>query len=168
MAQKLTEIERQILANQFKILACLEINKQRNSNSAEIMERGFTGQYKAAFSVNAVEESIDICEETSQILYMYCRINKTIAKLSTKERAKLELEKIEFKGFDADHDPHYRYMKFLVEKMNLWQEYRGSYLNSHSAFSLGKYRKMLKYQNQVDKLNDKGVEDLKNFIKAVK
>jgi uncharacterized protein YfbU (UPF0304 family) len=167
MAENLTEVERQILANQFRILSHLDTSGENYEVSAEIMERGLTGQYHSAMTVSREEKSSEMCNETSEILNMYRRINHTIAKLSAEEREELDLEKIKFDGFDANNDDHYRYMKFLVEKMDLWQEHKDSYINSHSIFSLSRYRKMLEYQIQLDNPNNIDIEDLKKYIDAV-
>ncbi|REE07808.1 uncharacterized protein YfbU (UPF0304 family) [Winogradskyella pacifica] len=167
MPETLTIVERQILANQFRILAQIEENGEHHSISAEILERGLTGQYHSVFNVYNEEKSIEICNETSEILNMYRRINNTIAGLSEAERDELDLERIQFDGFDANNDPHYHYMTFLVENMNLWQEHSGNYLNSHTQASLAKYRRMLDYQNQLDNPNNIGIEDLRNYINAL-
>ena len=166
MTENLTETERQILANQYRILAHLKSDKSYEV-SAEILERGFTGQYHSAFHTNSEEKSIEICNETSEILNMYRRINHSITKLTDEERAELDLEKIKFEGFDANNNDHYHYMKFLVEKMNLWQEHKDSYINSHSIFSLEKYRKMRDYEKQLENPNNIDIKDLKKYIDAV-
>jgi hypothetical protein len=61
-------------------------------------------------------------------------------------------------------------MRFMVEKLNLWQEYRGVLLNSHSPYSIKKYRKMLDYQNQLLSkeqydLNKSDLEHLSSLLK---
>ncbi|MEW5676113.1 YfbU family protein [Flavobacterium enshiense] len=145
--ESLSIVERQILANQFRILSKMESDPQDYETKIEILENGYTEQYYEVFDVNTDEIPLEICEETSQILNMYRRINNCIKKLSEKERTELNLEKIAFEGFDVKRDFHFQYMTFMIEKMNLWREYRNLYLDSRSRLSLMKYRKMLEYQN---------------------
>ena len=166
--KKLTIIERQILANQFKILANLEEDSEYYETKVEILERGFTGEYHEVFNVHSDEVDYETCRETSEILNMYRRINNAIAELTDEEKAEMDLERIAFQGFDANNNSHYHYMSFMVEKLNKWQEHNGNYLNSHSEIPLMKYRKMLEYQNSVLSGNkfDLDRNDLINLIEV--
>lgn len=146
ITNKLTIVERQILANQYRILAKLEDDISYKTK-ADILVSGYTGKYNEVFDVNQEEIPLEICEETSQILNMYRRIENTIASLNPEQKVQLDLEKLKFEGFDANNDSHYHYGKFLIEEMNLWQEHKGVYFNSHSRFPLTKYKKMLSYYN---------------------
>jgi len=145
--EKLTIVERQILANQYRILAKLE-NDEYYERNADILVRGYTGKYHEVFNVHSEEIPIEICEETSEILNMYRRITNTIATLTPEQKEQLDLEKLKFEGFDANNDSHYHYGTFMIEKMNLWQEHKDMYFNSHSVFPLQKYRKMLAYHQE--------------------
>jgi uncharacterized protein len=167
--ETLSIVERQILANQFRILSKITDNDDDYETKIEILENGYTEQYYEIFEVDTEEIPIEICEETSQILNMYRRINAAVKKLSLEEKNELDLEKIKFEGFDANNDPHYHYMTFLVEKMNLWREYRSEYLNAHSRFPILKYRKMLDYQNYLldNDQYDLRKEDLEYFIEML-
>mgnify|MGYP001296411787 CR=1 FL=1 len=53
--------ERQILANQFKILSKLEDDNEFYERKVEILEEGYTGQYREIFVVSEKEISYDIC-----------------------------------------------------------------------------------------------------------
>lgn len=145
--ETLSIVERQILANQFKILSKMGEDSEDYITKIEILENGYTEQYYEIFEVDTEEIPIEICEETSQILNMYRRINNAIEKLSDEERKSIDLDMLKFEGFDANNDPHFHYMTFMVERMKLWREYKSEYLNSHSPFALLKYQKMLDYQN---------------------
>ena len=145
--ETLSIVERQLLANQFKILSKITDQTEEYEIKIEILENGYTEQYYEIFEVDTEEIPIEICEETSQILNMYRRINNALDMLSEEEKKMLDLEKIKFEGFDAHNDTHYYYMNFMVKRMNLWREYKSEHLNSQSPFSLLKYRKMLEYQN---------------------
>ena len=162
----LSIVERQILANQFRILATQDENNNENyETKAEILERGYTGEYDEVFSVYSDEVDYETSRETSEILNMYRRINNAIGMLSAEEKATLNLSKIEFKGFDANNNSHYHYMSFMIEKLDKWQEHKGNYINSHSEIPLMNYKKMLKYQNDVLNNNryDLNIDDLKNL-----
>ena len=143
---KLSIIERQMLANQYLILSYLEENESElNKLKSEILMEGYTQGYNQVFSLSE-EIPIEICKETIEILNMYRSIDNTIGPLSQEDKDKLDLEKIQFEGFDQQSDPHYRYAKFMIEKENKWDEHKDIKLNSHDPFSLRKYKKMLDYQ----------------------
>lgn len=164
--ETLSIVERQILANQFKILSKIGNDGEDYETKIEILENGYTEQYYEIFEVDTEEIPIEICEETSQILNMYRRINNAIEKMTEEEKKACDLDIIKFEGFDANNDPHYQYMTFMVERMKLWREYKGEYINSHSSFPLLKYQKMLDYQNYLLD-NDQyhmTTEDLENLI----
>ena len=164
--ESLSIVERQILTNQFRILSKMESDSQEYETKIEILENGYTEQYYEIFDVTTEEIPLEICEETTQILNMYRRINNCIKHLENEEKAELNLEKIAFEGFDARCDFHFQYMTFMIEKMNLWREYRSLYLDSHSKFPLKKYRKMLEYQNYLldNDQYDINKKDLKKLI----
>lgn len=163
--ETLTVAERQILVNQFKILSTIGFDNNYETK-IEILENGFTEQYYEIFDVAVEEIPMDVCEETSQILQMFRRIADTVDLLSEEEKQSMDLKKIQFEGFDANHDPHYHYMVFLVDRMNLWKEHKDMYLNSHSRLPMSKYRKMLEYQYYLldNDQYDLNKEDLKCFI----
>jgi uncharacterized protein YfbU (UPF0304 family) len=147
--KNITLVERQLLSNQFKILSKLDPSEKSNEAKIEILEKGYTGRYFEIFDITVEEIPLAICDETEQILNMYRRIANSTATLSALDKENINENTIAFEGFDANNDPHYHYMRFMVEKLNLWKEYRGVLLNSHSPYSIKKYRKMLDYQNQL-------------------
>lgn len=141
---KLTKTERAMLANQNRILAFLdEDNSDNYLIKAQIAERGFEGLYDRLFEHIYEGVSEDVCMETHNILTMYRVINNCIETLTPEEKNNLDLNSIKFTGFDANNDDHYFFMKFIVNEVNLYEEYKNVNLNSHSMSSLGKYRKML-------------------------
>lgn len=167
--EKLSVTERQILANQFRILAKLEENESLNVK-ADILTFGYTGKYHEVFNVHSDEVPIEVCKETGQILNMYRRINNTIATLTSEQKESVDLDRIAFKGFDANNDSHYHYASFMIDEMNLWQEHKGKNINSHTYSTLVKYKKMLEYHN--NKISQKenwdiDFEDIKKMIDLV-
>lgn len=144
--ETLSIVERQILANQFRILSKIGNDTQNYETKIEILENGYTEMYYEVFDLNTEEIPIEICEETTQILHMYERISNLISTLSEEEKAEFDLDKIKFEGFNARTDLHYHYMTFIVDTVDLWSDYKGTNLNSRSESQLSKYRRMLEYQ----------------------
>lgn len=144
--ETLTMIERQILSNQYRILSQIGDPTEDYETKIEILTNGYTEKYYEVFDVNTEEIPLEICEETTQIFYMYKRINETIKSLSEIEKSQLNLDAIKFEGFNARRNPHYHYFGFLVEKTNQWDEYTEMYFLSAEEQQLSKYKKMLEYQ----------------------
>jgi len=171
--ENLSIVERQILANQFKILSQLAEEGSHESENfekkAEILKRGYTYEYSEVFDVYSEEVPLEICEETNEVLNMYRRITNSVARLSNEEKEKLDLESIKFEGFDANNDSHYHYAKYMIEYLDKWQEHKDTYLNSHSQFPLMKYRKMLPIQEAAFQENryELNFEDLQKMIDSI-
>lgn len=152
---KLTKIERLLISNQFRILSLLdETNKDQHILNAEITEHGYEGFYDEIFEGIYDGISEEVCEETVEMLNMFRTINNYVDTLTDEQKKTLNLERIKFEGFDGNNDQHYHFLRFLVEKAGRYEEYKGTYINSHSSFSLGKYRKMLVVYRQFIEAND--------------
>lgn len=174
--KNLTVVERQILANQFQILASLEsedteYQKKEYNNKATILERGYTGLYKEVFT-NIWEEEFasEITDEVHSILAMYRTIEPSIEKLSDSEVEALDINAIEFEGFDGNNDKHYGQASFMIKELGLYDEFRQRELNSHTSFSLAKYRKMLSVFEELrrDRVTLLTQEHLQRLIDVVK
>jgi len=166
----LTITERAILANQNKILALLDQeNSEHYLNNIKIIEKGYSGLYEELFTNIDKEISQEICNETHAILNMYFVINNFIETLKAEEKLGLDLEKIEFEGFDRNRNDHFSFMNFIVEEKDLYPEYKGTNFNSHSELSLSKYRTMLPVYNEVIKDNrfSLNLDGLRQIIDAV-
>jgi len=167
--EKLTYTERLILANQFKILSIIdEDNSDGHKYCEDIVTHGYEGFYDELYTGIYNPTPQEICTETFDILDMYRGIENSVAGLNESDKKKLDLERIEFKGFDANNDSHYGFMSFLVERADRYDEYKGKYINSHTASTLDKYRRMLKVFNTFgsDRNNMTG-DHLKKLIDAV-
>ena len=164
--KKLTITERQILANQFRILSKLEDETEYYEKKAEIVENGYTGQYGEVFNVDQEEMDYNYCTETHDILNMFRYISNTIPNLTEEEKASLNLNKLTFEGFDGNNDEHYHYTRFMIEKQGKWAEHKELYLNSHNSMTISNYRKMLLVCKKVldSKRYDLNFEDLKELI----
>ena len=136
--------ERQILANQFRILSKLEKDDtQLYSLKIQILEQGYRRHYDKIFNVTPTEACEEICKETVEILSMFRYIFNAIPLLSDHEIESIDFFKLRFKGFDSENDAHYHYAKFLIEKLEEWQEHRDMYLDSHDPETIEEYRKIL-------------------------
>jgi uncharacterized protein YfbU (UPF0304 family) len=166
----LTVAERAILANQFKIFSFLDKkNAKEHLVNAEVFENGYVGLYAEVLENISEETSKEICDETNEILVMYRHIQKAIHALEKKERAALNLDKIRFDGFDADNDEHYYFAKFMTKKKHFYEHFSSVKMNSQSAASIIRYRKMLPvYKAIVEKQTYVfGKKELKELIEAV-
>jgi uncharacterized protein YfbU (UPF0304 family) len=166
----LTIAERAILVNQYKIFSFLDKkNAKQHLANAEVFENGYIGLYGEVLENFSDEISIEVCDETNDILTMFGHIKKSISKLGKSERAKLNLDRIRFDGFDADNDDHYYYAKFMIRKEHFYKSFSKMKMNSHSAASLLRYRKMLPaYRSIIEKqIYFFGREELEELIRAV-
>ncbi|MCL9805761.1 YfbU family protein [Flavobacterium amniphilum] len=167
--ETLSIVERQILANQYRILSKIEDTPEDYELKIEILENGFTERYYEVFDVAPEEISLEVCEETTQILFMYKRINDALKKMSLEDKKGLDLDKIKFEGFNARKDQHYHYLEFMIEKMDLWQEHLAVYSVSADEFQLPKYKRMLEYQiylldNDKYEFSKKDIEQMINVV----
>lgn len=141
---KLTNTERLMLVNQFKILAKLNEEDEESayySKKAEILERGYEWYYDELLSSEPLPR--EVSNETMDILDMFRQLDAYVDQLSPEQKANLDLEKLKFDGFDATNDKHYGFAKFIIEKDDRYNERKEMYLNSHTPTSIQKYRRML-------------------------
>jgi len=167
--ENLSITERLLLANQCKILAKLYPDNAGEYNlKTEIVEAGHIDLYDELFSRIGEGTSREVSEETHDILNMYGAINNVVESLSEDEKNRLNLRAIRFEGFDGNHDKHYFFMKFMIEKTDLYEEYRNTPLNSHSQASLMKYRRMLAAYKPIIEANNYTLEagNLSDIINA--
>ena len=101
--------------------------------------------------------SRDDVKETGSILSMWNVIDRSISNLSEEEKKWLESKypnaTTVFEGFDANNDPHFFIAEFMIEDLNNFPERKGGVMNSHSASSLVKYRRMLSKYRDILKEN---------------
>jgi uncharacterized protein YfbU (UPF0304 family) len=142
--EKLTYTERLTLANQFKILSIIDKdNAEEHKYREDIVTHGYEGFYDELYTGIYDPTPEEVCSETFDILDMYRGIEGAVARLQESDKKTLDLEKIEFKGFDANNDRHYGFMHFLTDRAGRYDEHKGKYINSHTASTLDKYRRML-------------------------
>jgi uncharacterized protein YfbU (UPF0304 family) len=95
------------------------------------------------------EDSPDNVRFVVDVLDMWTFLERAHAKLSAKEKARVEKEAdpfgkhVQFTGFDGNNESeHMGIARFLIEQMNRFQLFKGRELNSHMP-TLGTYRRML-------------------------
>jgi uncharacterized protein YfbU (UPF0304 family) len=148
----LSPVQRLTLANQFRILALSEEEGTDTSDyttKAEILLRGYTGLYDQVFSEVGEEQSPSVTEEVHQILTMFRAIHNSVAALPDTDKQQLDLQKLSFRGFDANNDDHYHQASFMLEQLDLYAEHQGNYINSHSSTTLPSYKRQLDVFNQI-------------------
>lgn len=160
----LSAIERQILLNQNKILFELTQEEDYETN-VEILDSGHKAFYDRVVSVDPNEYSVEDFEETQKIMNMFRRINNAIGGLSEEELNQLNIDRLRFRGFDGNNDSHYFILKFMINKLNLWEEHRGRNINSHSGLELMAYRRLLQYIEDLGypRMNNLTFEDLQHL-----
>ena len=171
---KLSLAERAILANQYHILAkLLPDEADYHEVKAEILTRGYEGQYYEV--LQSFDDPIpeEITTEVHDILTMYRLVTPSIDLLTKEEREELDTKSIKFEGFDANNDVHYSIASFFINKKNIYAELKDMYLNSHTSFSLDKYRRMLtvfkKFKEEVLHRNPYQLskEELTELVKSI-
>src|ERR1700719_4565191 len=102
MSMELTEVERLILANQYRILALLSPPDEKKSHetSAEIFERGYTQNYKDGFGQVRDWKTLpeEKCKKVIDVLEMFTAIKN--AKEDGVDFSGLDLTSLSFSGFE--------------------------------------------------------------------
>ena len=112
----MTRIERQLLINQFKILALLDgENRYEHDQKVQWLESGLPGFYEEVFS-GREEIAEEIEKETGDILSMFKHLEYAVALLPADQQEQFSFS---FKGFDGNNDPHYSVARFLIEQRGL-------------------------------------------------
>jgi uncharacterized protein len=149
----LTETERLLLVNQFRILEKLDATEaDHHHRMAEILERGFTREYSLLTNGFSKEVSATTCEEVCDILDMHRALHYSYTDLE--DKSAIDAADLAFDGFDGNNETEYlSYASFLINGLNYWQESKnaGDGLNSHHS-TLDRYRPMLrKWKASADK-----------------
>lgn len=145
MSQVLSRVERQILANQYRILAAIDADgAEELLRLSEILEEGYTELYGNVLTVSGVEFDRDIAEETNDILSMLGCYGSAYASLGESERDGIASVEDLWEGFD-EHETaaHCAYAKFLMRGGQSRPELYAKVAEAVSDRSLHKYRRML-------------------------
>lgn len=165
----LSSFERLSLINQFKILSFLDESNQQDYEYLQgILSSGYTGLYDKIFEWISDEKPKELVEETTSVLNMYRSLRNSIGQLSQEDQSELNLESIDWEGFD-NHEDHYHVMS-LMHSSGLWAELNDLPRDSHSSTSIIKYRQMLKVFNQFERsdfpLNRNQIEELIDSVNS--
>ncbi|EEW26127.1 YfbU family protein [Rhodobacter ferrooxidans] len=96
-------------------------------------------------------------KETSAIFEMYRLLQQ--ADPAIYKALGLAANHVSFEGFDGNNDEHYHVASVLVEDLGSWSDVHGATNNSHSAGSIGKYRKMLVRYEEVKSARTDSMRD---------
>jgi uncharacterized protein len=156
MNNKLTETERLILSNQFQILSLIDKEYEKDyKNLKKIVDIGIEGMYSHCFNgISSKTIPQNITSEVYDILDFYRICGYAINNSSLEG-----IEKIKFKGFDANNDSHYLIMSILVEDMGRYAENQGKCYNSHGASSISDYLKLVNKYKELNLLHERNIND---------
>ncbi len=153
---------RQIIFNQLEILKLLDPEQaDRYGKQQQIVDRGFSHFYEEVLTVDKHEASSSMQQEVIDILNMFRALNRAIDDgwvPSDKDDAR-------FQGFDANNDDHYSFAHFLLDVQRRFDESAPN-KNSHSSFSIEKYRSMLREWAKVGNKFKLTEEEAEAIIKA--
>lgn len=148
-------VQRQILGNQFEILKHLDPDPAKHYElHQETLYGGYTEYHSTVLECVAEKDAdADVQEETIDILNMFRALSNAMQrgwKPKNPDNAVCQ-------GFDGNHDDHYSFAVYLLDKRNLFVESQSCPRNSHSSFTLQQYRRMVRdWKNCADqwKLTD--------------
>ncbi|CAK7257262.1 MULTISPECIES: YfbU family protein [unclassified Shinella] len=137
----LTWAERLTLWNQYEILKRInpDDTKEYETNQ-EILSHGYEQWYPEINpSIYAETLKPEVSGEVIDILSMFRAIKHSCIRLGYTPKS----SSAEFAGFDGNDDGgHYGFARFLRRTLGRWEELKDLPDNSHSSFSLNRYRRM--------------------------
>tara|TARA_B100002003_G_scaffold224593_1_gene230039 strand:+ start:1117 stop:1650 length:534 start_codon:yes stop_codon:yes gene_type:complete len=110
------------------------------------------------------EDDEDVVKETCDILDMWGFIELSFKDLPEDEKATIRADNYnhdpQFFGFDGNHEPHFGVAQHLIETMGRFSDFKGRYLNSHSA-RVESYREMFERFRPIrDRMGARGMPRL--------
>jgi uncharacterized protein len=140
---QLSDVDRWILRNQYRILDKLDENAADECQRAiSVLEGGYTQEYEGLVYLSDQMPEAQ-CAEVIEILEMHRHLRDGYDALENKDEV-AEAD-ITFHGFDGNHEPReLGYARFVINNEGRFQELAGSAddLNSHGP-TLDRYRRML-------------------------
>ncbi|MCL2633792.1 MAG: YfbU family protein [Oscillospiraceae bacterium] len=149
---KLTQVERQILYNQYDILSVLcPVDKELFELNKTILLNGYVREYDGLMELHD-EVSTDICDFVYDVLTMYRILYSSYHKLE--DKSNISDEDVIFQGFDGnDETQYYAFASFLLKDKKLYSEFKNVEVNSHAS-RVGIYKSMLDIYTPIyDKMN---------------
>jgi hypothetical protein len=162
---RLTETERLILSNQYRIL------EQLYPDEAELfalhrkaVEGGFVSHYKPHMLLGE-EVSEEVCREVLEILRMHRALKFSFQSLQ--DTGGIEESQIQFRGFDENMEPHQTaYTGYLFDDPDRFDKLKQSGGYNSDTPMLERYRRMLlQWQDSEDQKN-LTKEDLARIVSA--
>ena len=124
----LSYVERVMLANQYKILSLLDPNNADEYDMVrEALEHGYESYYSDAFArvVYEGELSSDDIRLVKHAMDLYGALQRSYDKLEDEDKAEIREERLDFPGFDGNHETKFlTYSEFVVEKEQRFQYLR--------------------------------------------
>lgn len=149
MPDTLTQTERLILLNQYRILSIIDPSeKEGYEENINILEAGYELEYPNLQSGLEFSVSVKECEFVNDVLDVFDRIGYAI------DDNKIELPKdlswrAKFSGFDGNHEGNLlRYAIFVINKQEKFQRLKMSNFNSHCP-TIGRYEQLISRWNQL-------------------
>lgn len=149
---KLTVVERTILANQYRILAQLDNEREDefgyapNGFMAEALERGYEGFYdEVLVGERIISEQVKT--ETWHVMKMFVVIQNSVNRLTPEQKKTIgeeNIEAISFQGFNSNinHDDHYLMLEMFMKK-GWFTEYMDR-AHSGTKMSIDNYSSLLR------------------------
>jgi len=170
---ELSTTERIMLSNQYKILEKLYDNEAIDlQRKRKIVECGFELEYHQLN--NRISDSQILteneCREIIEILQMFSALENSYNNLSAGEKNEIDLERIQYKGFDGNHEcKQGDYADFCILMKNRGHENTdeipGLHYNSHIPM-ISVYRRMLTKWKELREL-EKNVHLFKKDILSI-
>ena len=164
---KLSQIERLMLANQFKILEKLYPDKaEMYARYCDALEDGYTREYSDLVGHLSRELSEDECNEVWDIFDMYRAIQSSYRQLS--DKGDISEEDVRFEGFDGNdrvgEGPLMSYALYIVKDGRSYRDVqRSEGMNSHIR-KLDHYRAMFKEWEDAGKSVSLTLERMKRIL----
>ena len=170
MAPKhLSTVERQILTNQYRILALTASDaksKKRYERNRAILEEGVTGLYHIIFDLPE-EADPEVAAEVHQILTTFKNLQELLDTLEKADKEELDMDLFRFKGFAPD-SPHHGYLKFAAEHTELGKSISKRAITASGEDPLYRYRQIVQYEDRaIRRIGYLRKKDLKNILDLV-
>lgn len=125
---ELSQVERVMLANQYKILSLLDPSGAEEYDKVrEALENGYESVYSEALSRGAYDEQLSPDESRLVIhaMDLYWAMQRSYDRLEDEDKAEIREEELDFPGFDGNNETKFvTYSQFVVEKEGRFTDLR--------------------------------------------
>ncbi|MDP9379776.1 MAG: YfbU family protein [Chloroflexota bacterium] len=146
---QLSQVERWILTNQYRIMEILDSTKARQyARARKVLESGYELEYDSISQhIDRHTLGAEACREVRNILSMFVALSSSYTALT--DTSGIEEQDITFRGFDGNSETaQMGYTRFLVDQKQMFTDLpRGDSFNSHIPL-LNTYRRMLREWEQ--------------------